>query len=139
MFLQTKNIRIKKLSPYSRRRITTTQTQNKTRQNYYAKSVCTTICTTYPFHIFTYTQKVADLCTNLTPFSVNCSIYLEYSVTEYLLLLIFVAKPKQNAKYLLSLILLSNLIHYSHDQDWPKLVLYHQHVFLLSYNSTLHQ
>ena len=49
----------KKQFPDSRRGIATTQTQNKTRQNYYA-IICLYLCITYLIQIFTYLKKVAD-------------------------------------------------------------------------------
>ncbi|MBE6276445.1 MAG: hypothetical protein E7096_08930 [Bacteroides sp.] len=73
MFLPTTCIGIKKLFPDSRRGTATTQTQNKTRQNYYANLLYTPLCISSLPQIFTYPQEVSDCASIRTSYNVHCS------------------------------------------------------------------
>ena len=65
---------IKKLLPDSRRGVATTQTQNKTRQNYYASLLYAISCISSSFHIFSYLQRVSENTLTRTPEDVHCSL-----------------------------------------------------------------
>ena len=65
---------IKKLLPDSRRGVATTQTQNKTRQNYYASLLYAISCISSSFHIFSYLQRVSENALTRTPEDVHCSL-----------------------------------------------------------------
>ena len=72
----------KTLSPYSRRRITTTQTQNKTRQNYFT-SLCLHIKYNLPnLHIHIYTRGYRQLV--ITTLEKRCYILYNYCIPSSL-------------------------------------------------------